>query len=110
MEAIIINSESMGSGSEDLGKVLMGAFLKKLWVRETKPDVLILYNSGVKILRKEAGLMDVVVGLEEAGVEILACGTCLGHYEMHDHMVAGRESNMEEIVGIMGSADKVVTI
>ena len=100
----------MGSGDEVLGKILMGAFLKKLWAKADKPDVLILYNAGVKLLDKENGMMDVMVGLEESGVEILACGTCLDHYDLRGKIVAGQVSNMEEIVATMSKADKVVTI
>ena len=110
MEAYILNSETMGSGDENLGKVLMGAFLKKLWAKVEKPDILILYNAGVKLLDKESGYMDVLVGLEEAGVEILACGTCLDHYDLRSTMVAGHVSNMEDIVATMSKAEKVVTI
>ena len=110
MEVIIINSDTMGKGDDALGAILMGAFLKKLWVKSVKPDALILYNAGVKLLKKEAGFMDVMVGLEEAGIEILACGTCLDHYKMRNDMVAGHISNMEEIVATMTKADKTITI
>lgn len=110
MVVYIINSETIGSGDESLGKVLMSAFLKKLWARLDKPDMLILYNAGVKLLDKENGYMDVLVGLEEAGVEILACGTCLDHYNLRNHCVAGHVSNMEDIVATMSKADKVITI
>ncbi len=110
MEAIIINCDTMGNGDDVLGKKLIGVFLKKLWAKAVKPDVLILYNSGVKLLAKEAGVMDVMVGLEEAGLEILACGTCLDHYDMRYDVVAGHVSNMEEIVATMTKADKTITI
>lgn len=110
MDVIVINNDKMGSGSDDLGTVLIGAFLKKLWAREKKPDTIIFYNSGVLLLKKSSGFMDVLVGLEESGVELLACGTCLNHYAMADDLVAGRVSNMEEIVDYMDKAQKVVTI
>lgn len=110
MEVIVINSETMGQGDEVLGKVLIGAFLKKLWVKTVKPDTIILYNSGVKLLAKEAGFMDVMVGLEESGIDILACGTCLDHYDMRQDIVAGHISNMEEIVATMTKADHTITI
>lgn len=106
----VVNSDSMGEGNDPLGKVLIGAFLKKLWARPEKPSTVIFYNSGVLLLDKQAGFMDVLVGLEEAGVELLACGTCLDDYKMRDKIVAGRVSSMEEIVNLMMSDEKVVTI
>lgn len=108
--AIVLNSDSMGNGNEALGKKLIGAFLKKLWARAEKPDVIVLYNTGVKLLSKEAGYLEAMHGLEEAGVEILACGTCLDEYEMRNDIIAGHVSNMEEIVNIMMTYEKVVTI
>ena len=110
MEVFVLNSETMGSGDDVLGRVLMGAFLKKLWAKVDKPDILIMYNGAVKLLSKKSGYMDVMVGLEEAGVEILACGTCLDFFGLSDDLVAGHVSNMEDIVATMSKASKVVTI
>ncbi len=110
MTAIVLNSDAMGHGDDALGKKLMGAYLKKLWVKIEKPEVIILYNSGVKLVSKEGGQLEAMVGLEEAGVEIIACGTCLDHYGLMDSIGAGRVSNMEEIVATMDKANKVITI
>lgn len=108
--AVIINSEGMGNGDEALGMTLVGAFLKKMWARNEKPDTMIFYNGGVKLLKKESGLLDVLSGLDEAGTELIACGTCLEFYKMKDNLSVGRVSSMEEIVNIMMTYDKVITI
>lgn len=109
-KAIIINSEFLGKGDENLGLRLMGAFLRKLWAHDKKPDAIICYNSGVKLMAKGSPVMDALSGLQEAGVEILACGTCVEHYSLTGDIVAGRISNMEEIVSILLTADSVVTV
>lgn len=59
---------------------------------------------------KDEGLLDVMHGLEESGVEIIACGTCLDYYDIRKAITVGRISNMEEIVGVMMDYEKVVTI
>lgn len=105
----VINRFGMGQGNEDLGNVLIGAFLKKVWAKKDKPDMIILYNGGVKLLGQGSPYLDALHGLEESGVEIAACGTCLDHYEIKD-LSAGRRSNMAEIVDIMMTADKTITI
>jgi sulfur relay (sulfurtransferase) complex TusBCD TusD component (DsrE family) len=46
----------------------------------------------------------------EAGVEILACGTCVNHFGLEDTLEAARISNMEEISSLMLTADKVITL
>ncbi len=107
---IVINSEQMGVGDKTLGKKLIGAYLKKLWALEEKPSTILLYNSGVKLLTKESGVLDAMVGLAESGIRILACGTCLEYYQIDKDLLAGEVSNMEEIVDLMQMSDKVITI
>ncbi|MFZ7102507.1 MAG: sulfurtransferase-like selenium metabolism protein YedF [Peptococcaceae bacterium] len=109
-KVIIINSESFGHGSEELGKKLMGAFLRKIWAGEDKPAAIILYNSGVKIAAAGSYVLDAVTGLMEAGVDIIACGTCVEYFKLEDSLQAARISNMEEISAIMLAAKSVVTL
>jgi hypothetical protein len=47
---ILLHSESLGRGSDELGQRLIGSFLRKLWASEKKPDTLIFYNSAVQLL------------------------------------------------------------
>lgn len=107
---IIINSEYMGKGNDELGKTLIGVFLRKLWAKEEKPDAIILYNSAVKLIAKESSVLDAFDGLSSAGVDILACGTCVEFYQLKESVVVGRISNMDEISSLLLSADKVITI
>ena len=109
-KVIIINSESLGRGDEGLGQRLMGAFLRKLWAREEKPDAIICYNSGVKLMAKGSTVLDAMDGLSGAGVDILACGTCVERYNLMNDIQIGRVSNMEEIASILMTAESVVTV
>ena len=111
MEKIfILNSDLFGKGDRALGEKLMGAFLKKIWARDKKPEAIIFYNSAVKLLAKGSMVLDVLDGLDRAGIELLACGTCIDHYDVKDKMVVGHVSNMEEIVDYLMKAKSVVTI
>lgn len=107
---IIINDESFGKGDEALGKRLMGAFLRKIWASPVKPETIILYNSGVKLAARGSEVLDAMNGLHEAGIDILACGTCIDHFNLRDDLIAARVSNMEEIVGYMMNNERVLTI
>ncbi len=107
---IIINDECFGRGDEVLGKKLMGAFLKKIWIRQEKPSTIIFYNAGVKLLAKGSPVLDALNGLYEAGIELIGCGTCIDFYNLKDQLMVGRISNMEEIVDTMMNANHVITI
>ncbi|WP_105615198.1 sulfurtransferase-like selenium metabolism protein YedF [Vallitalea okinawensis] len=107
---IVINNESFGKGDDELGKRLMGAYLKKLWVRDEMPDTIVCYNSGAKLVAKGSMVLDALNGLYEKGVDILACGTCLNHYHLADQVKVGRSTDMGEIVELMMTYDKVITV
>ncbi len=107
---IIINNETMGHGDKKLGMTLMGSYLKKVWASDQKPHSILFYNSGVKLLGRGSSVIDVLDGLEKAGVELLACGTCLDFYQLEDYLLVGQRSSMEELVHLMGVANKVITI
>lgn len=107
---LIINNEGMGQGDVELGNKLMGAFLRKVWASPDKPEAILLYNSGVKLAAKGSDALGAMVGLFEAGVDILACGTCVEHYRLKDDMVAARISNMEEIASILLTGTNIVTV
>lgn len=109
-EIIIINSEIMGKGNEELGKILIGAFLRKLWAQEKKPDYIILYNSAVKLIAESSKVLDAMDGLYSAGVDIVACGTCIEFYQLKDNIKTGRISSMDEICTLLMQADKVITV
>ena len=106
---VIINTERLGVGDIDLGDKLIGSFLRKMWASEVKPDTMIFYHAGVKLLTKGSQVLDAIEGFANAGVDLVACGTCIGYYDVRDEVMFGRVSDMAEIVGLIMSADKVVT-
>ena len=46
--------------------------------------------------------------LEEQGVEILTCGTCLKHYGLMEKLMVGKVTDMYTIAERMTGADKVI--
>lgn len=89
---------------------MIGVFLRKLWASEKKPSAIILYNSAAKLIASGSETLDVMDGLYSAGVDILACGTCVEFYNLKESIRTGRISNMEEICSILMEASKVITI
>ena len=46
--------------------------------------------------------------MEEEGVEILTCGTCLKHYGLMEKLMVGKVTDMYTIAERMTGADKVI--
>jgi selenium metabolism protein YedF len=107
---IALNGETMGRGDEGLGAKLMGSFLRTLAAAEEKPDAIVFYNSAVKLLGPRSAHLEPLGALEDAGVDLLACVTCLEFHALLDQLALGQVSNMREIVLRTLGAGKVVTI
>jgi selenium metabolism protein YedF len=103
-----ITATTMGSGDDELGAILLRSFLKTQVELERKPDAILFYNDGVKLCCEGSNLLDDIRGLEEAGVEIIACGTCLNFFELADQLRVGRVTDMLEIAGRLADAGSVV--
>lgn len=109
-KTIVINSEFLGRGEDELGAKLMGAFLRTLLASEQKPDKLVFYNSGVKLLAEGSTVLDVLNDLNKAGVRLVACGTCVSYFKLDEKVLKERISNMQEIVSILMDSQNVVTV
>lgn len=106
---IYINSELMGFGDEKLGTLLMRNFLSTLGDFVNEVSHILLVNGGVKLACEGSDKADILVSLEEAGIEILSCGTCINHFNLSDKVNAGQISNMFAILQVLTSADTIVT-
>ena len=109
-KVVVINSDKMGRGDEELGARLMANFLKRLVEAESKPQMVMLYNSGVKLAVKGSPVLESLQSLENLGIEIISCGTCVNFYGLADQIEAGSVSNMPEIVKVLTEAKTIVTI
>jgi intracellular sulfur oxidation DsrE/DsrF family protein len=107
---IVINSEFLGRGDDELGAKLMTSFLSTLLAAEFKPDRLVFYNSAVKLLSEGHVSRETLDALHLAGVRLTACGTCVGWFKLEAKIPREFVSNMREIVDILNAAERVVTV
>ena len=89
---------------------LVRSFFHTLGEVEPLPQIIIFYNSGVKLACEGSRVIDDLCTLAEQGIEMLVCGTCLGYYEMTGKLIVGEVSNMYDIAEAMLGAGKVVNL
>ena len=106
--AVLMASDTIGRGDDELGRVLTVAFVKTLAAMSPLPKTLVFLNSGVKLTTKGSALVGAIKELEEEGVEVLSCGTCLDFYRLKESLEVGIISNMFDIVSALASADKTI--
>ena len=105
---IVITSDKMGEGDNELGHLLMTNFIKAIKDLDKLPQKMVFYNKGVTLVTKNSPLIDHLTDIEKMGVEILLCATCVNHYAITDIVGAGTLSNMYTIAEVMASAANIV--
>jgi len=105
---ILITSDAMGQGNDELGRLLLRGFFHTLSQLDKLPDMIICYNSGVKMAVKDSEILEDLTQLTQAGVEILVCGTCLNYFNLTEQLGVGTISNMYDIADAMTTAGRLV--
>jgi selenium metabolism protein YedF len=105
---VAIKSDAMGMGDDDLGHILMRAFINSLNAADKLPTAILLYNSGVKVALKETDTALSLQELEDKGVAIISCGTCVEYYGVKETLAVGMISNMYTITKYLSEAGHVV--
>jgi selenium metabolism protein YedF len=107
---VVFPYDKMGRGDDELGTLLIKAFLHTLGEVSPRPDVMIFFNAGVKLATDASEVLDDLHNLENQGIGILVCGTCLDYFGLKDNLKVGVVSNMYDIAETMLSAGRVIRI
>ncbi|MEN8614291.1 sulfurtransferase-like selenium metabolism protein YedF [Dehalogenimonas sp. THU2] len=108
---VFIGSDIVGRGENiELGKLLMQSFLNTLQSLPNRAESIIFMNNGVKLVVEDSHVLGELKQLAEAGVELLACGTCLSRLGLSDRVGVGQVSNMFTIADTMTRAGKVISL
>jgi len=104
---VVFASDRMGEGDPELGAILMRAFCATV-VQLEAPQKLLFYNRGVFLTLDDSPVLSELKGLEEMGVSLLVCGTCLNFYKVQDRLAAGQVSNMFSILEAQMQAGRII--
>lgn len=106
----LISQDTLGHGNAELGAILMKSFMYTLLEREPRPQAILFVNSGVKLTVEGSPVIDHLTQMENQGVQVLSCGTCLDFYNAKDKLAVGGVTNMFTIVDELSSAARAVTL
>lgn len=105
---VAVGTDVMGQGSDELGRTLMKGFLFALGQLPQLPGTVLFYNGGARLTVEGSDSLEDLRALEERGVEILTCGTCLNYYGLTEKLAVGSVTNMYAIAEKLAGAGKVV--
>jgi selenium metabolism protein YedF len=106
--AVLLACDTLGSGDDELGGLLMRAFVKTLKETSPRPHWLLLLHRGVRLACEGSPLLADLEALRADGTILRVCGTCLDYYGLKDHLRVGEVGNMFDTVSALCQADRVV--
>jgi selenium metabolism protein YedF len=107
---VAIGRNTMGSGNDDLGAILIKGFIYSLTELDKPPEAMLFFNSGVRLTTEGSTALEDLKKLEEKGTVISSCGTCLDFYKVKDKLAVGSVTNMYAIVQAMGEAGRLINL
>lgn len=107
---VFLTTDTIGRGNDVLGQRLMGNFLNTL------PELgdclwrIVMLNGAVRLATNQNPAIGTLKKLEDSGVSILVCGTCLEFFELMEDKIVGQVTNMLDVVTSQQVADKIITL
>lgn len=107
---VVIDSEFMGRGDEQLGANLLKSFIYTLASSEELPTKIIMYNSGVKLAVDGSAVLADLKKLQNVGVEIFVNDTSLEYYGLKDKLAVGKLISMSDLIKMQVEARKIIKL
>ena len=105
---VLVAAATMGSGNDELGRILLRNFLLTLAELEIPPATIYFINDGVKLTIEDADTVEILQKLADLGIDLAACGLCLDFFKLREQVAVGRITNMLDIVQGMANAGSVL--
>ncbi|MGB5919074.1 MULTISPECIES: sulfurtransferase-like selenium metabolism protein YedF [unclassified Arcobacter] len=97
-KTLFLKSDKVGEG--ELGSMLIKGFLSAIIEQENTPESIICVNSAVLLTTADEDdeIVAILKKIEEKGVKIYSCGTCLDYYNKRDDLKVGVAGNAMDTV------------
>lgn len=105
---VLITTETLGRGDEELGTRLMETFIGTLSELGDSLWRIVFLNGGVKLVCRQGSVLESLQKLASSGTDIFVCGTCLMHYGLMEQKAIGETTNMMDIMTSLALAEKVI--
>jgi intracellular sulfur oxidation DsrE/DsrF family protein len=107
---IVVHGDGMGSAEAPLRQKLLRTYLTMLQENGFYPGAICFYAGGVKMVVEGSPVLDLLHALEEKGVRLIICSTCLQYFGLNDKVAVGIVGGMNDIVLAQWMAAKVITL
>lgn len=85
-------------------------FLGLLFENDILPAKILLYTDGVKLACEGSPVLENLQKMQDRGLEIILCSTCLDYFGLTDRVAVGIVGGMPDIIETMQKAGKVINL
>jgi selenium metabolism protein YedF len=107
---ILVTRNGMGQADSELSHKLINSYFDLLIAHDKLPECVCFYAEGVKLCTEGSPILDVLKELEERGVKLSICGTCLNFFGLTKKIKVGQVGNMLGLIETQWNSEKVITI
>ena len=108
---IVFKSDGMGlTDNQGLREVLARKFLTLIADADMLPKAICFYTDGVKLVCEGSPILAELQALEQRGVHLVICKTCLDTFGLADQVRVGIVGGMTDIITALWQADTVIDL
>jgi intracellular sulfur oxidation DsrE/DsrF family protein len=108
---LVFKTDGMGnSKNQQLKQKLTKTFLTLTAHMDPLPKIICFYTDGVKLACEDSPVLEELTLLEQKGVHLILCQTCLNTFKLMDQVKVGIVGGMADIITAMWQADKVIMV
>ena len=108
---LVFKTNGMGSSNlQTLNEKLAKTYLTLAAQMDPLPKAICFYTDGVKLACQGSPVLAELVSLEQKGVHLILCQTCLNTFGLEDQTAVGIVGGMGDIITAMWQADKVIMV
>ena len=107
---LMVMREGMGTADPELQKKLIKTYFALLNEHDVLPSAICFYTEGVKLVVEGSAVLPELSALEEKGVRLILCSTCLDYFGLKEKVKVGIVGGMTDIIEAQWRAEKVITL
>ena len=107
---ILVARHGMGSADPELQLKLFATYLRLLLENGKLPGAICFYTDGVKLAVEGSPVLESLAQLQERGVHLVLCKTCLDFFGLAEKVRVGVIGGMGDILAAQTMATKVISL
>jgi intracellular sulfur oxidation DsrE/DsrF family protein len=107
---ILITRNGMGEAEPSLQQKLIKTYFALLDENDLSPAAICFYAEGVHLVVEGSPILKTLKSLEEKGVRLIICNTCLNFYNLSEQVKIGIIGGMTDIIEAQRRSSKVITL